>query len=234
MIVPAGIRKTGPWVVCLSGLISTQAVNSRFYLDRQGHLSVFHQKIGLIITGANSKRQPELATFSEKLPERLIHMPLSSRLQMAEQQDRLSLAFNTFFSDLYVPAPSESDLKLRFAITGKGTPPEQAQLTLQLCLKGGEELETAAGRKIVLGQERIELQQGDLGEWIRHHGWTLKLDPSARLAWPVYPHNPYADAPETSLEYAVGALSVPLALKQVPGRHVRPNEQEISFTLTVP
>ncbi|PYV89472.1 MAG: hypothetical protein DMG05_13635, partial [Acidobacteria bacterium] len=158
MTVPAGIRKTGPWVVCLSGLISTQAVNSRFYLDRQGHLSVFHRKTGLIITGANSKRQPELATFSEKLSEQVIHMPLSSRLQMAEQQDRLSLAFSTFFSDLYVPAPSESDLKLRFAITGKGTPPEQAQLTLQLCLKVGEELETAAGRKIMLGQERIELQ----------------------------------------------------------------------------
>ena len=161
-------------------------------------------------------------------------MPLSSRLQMAEQQDRLSLAFNTFFSDLYVPAPSESELKFRFAITGKGTPTEQAQLTLQLCLKVGEELETAAGRKIMLGQERIELQPAELGEWIRHHGWTLKLHPSARLVWPVYPHNPYADAPETSLEYAVGALSVPLVLKQEAGRHVRPNEQEIGFTLTVP
>ena len=36
--IPAGIRKTGPWVVCLSGIISTSAVTSRFYLDRQGHV----------------------------------------------------------------------------------------------------------------------------------------------------------------------------------------------------
>jgi len=30
MNAPAGIRKAGPWVVCLSGLISTQAVDSQF------------------------------------------------------------------------------------------------------------------------------------------------------------------------------------------------------------
>jgi hypothetical protein len=59
MEVPAGIRKTGPWQVALSGIIDRQAINSRFYLDRQGHISVFHQKAGLIITGANSKSQPE-------------------------------------------------------------------------------------------------------------------------------------------------------------------------------
>ena len=68
MGVPAGIRKTGPWVVCLSGIVATPAINNRFYLDRQGNLSIFHEKLGMIITGANSKRQPELATFSEKLP----------------------------------------------------------------------------------------------------------------------------------------------------------------------
>src|SRR5262245_19892004 len=80
--VPAGIRKSGPWVVSLSGLVSTQAINSQFYLDRQGHFSVFHEELGLIITGANSKRQPELATLTEQLPGQLIHMPLSTRLQM--------------------------------------------------------------------------------------------------------------------------------------------------------
>jgi hypothetical protein len=234
MSIPAGIRKTGPWTVCLSGLIDTPAINSRFYLDRQGNVSVFHQKAGLIITGANSKRQPELATFSEKLLGQVVHMPLSSRLQMDDAQDRLSLAFNTFFSDLYVPSPPEGELDLRFKISGRGKPPESAQLTLQLCLKAGETLETATGKKILLGAERIELSSEDLGEWIRHQGWALKLAEGSRLTWPVYPHNPYADAPETNLKYAVGALSVPVVLKSQPDRHVRANEKEMVFTLTVP
>ncbi len=232
MKIPAGIRKTAPWVVALSGIIDTQAINSQFYLDRQAHLSVFHEKLGLIISGANSKRQPELATFSEKLLGQVTHIPLSSRLQMGENQDRLSLAFNTFFSDLYIPRPAGDELSFRFVISGRGTPAEDPRLTLQLCLKSGETLETSAGRKFTLGADRIELQSADIGGWIRHHGWTLKVDSSARLIWPVYPHNPYSNAPETNIEYAVGALSVPLRLKSRPGHYIRANEQEISFSLS--
>ena len=232
LTVPAGIRKSGPWVVCLSGLISTQAVNNQFYLDRQGSLSIFHSKHGLIITGANSKRQPELATFSEKLGGQVFYMPISSRLQMSEERDRLSLAYNTFFSDLYVPTPSDNEVTFRFVINGKGKPAEEAQLNLQLCLKAGEMLETGAGRKILLGSDRVELQPEALAGWIRHHGWKLQVDPTARLTWPVYPHNPYANAPETMLEHAVGMLIVPLRLKtDQQGRYVRPGDQEIPFTL---
>ncbi|MHB8656099.1 MAG: hypothetical protein ACYDA9_19750 [Terriglobia bacterium] len=232
MSIPAGIRKVGPWEICLSGIVSTQAVNNQFFLDRQGNLSIYHQKLGLIITGANSKHQPELATFWEKLHDSVYYMPLSSRLQMSGPQDRLSLAYNTFFTDLYVPTPADSHLTFRFAITGKGTPPEKAQLTLQLCLKAGEELETATGKKILLGKERVELAPEELGGWIRHHGWTLQLDPTSRLVWPVYPYNPYASGIETDLEHAVGALSVPLRLKSKPGHYVRPAEQQIAFTLS--
>jgi hypothetical protein len=231
MSIPAGIRKTGPWQVCLSGLIDTPDMTNQFYLDRQGHLIVFHQRLGLIITGANSKNQPELATFSEKLLGQVVHMPLSSRLQMSDIQDRLSLAYNTFFSDLYVAAPSQTELSLRFVITGRGRPADEPRLTLQLYLKSGEELETGAGRKLVAGAERIELGPSELGGWIRHHGWTLKLDPSARLLWPVFPHNPYSNKPETSLAHAVAALSVPLVLKPQSGKYIRAHEQEISFTL---
>ncbi len=229
MSIPAGIRKTGPWVVCLSGLINTQAVNNQFYLDRQGNLSVFHEKLGLVITGANSKRQPELATFSEKLLGQIFHMPVSSSLQMNPERDRLSLAYNTFFADLYVQIASEHEMVLRFAITGKGTPAENPRLTLQLCLKAGSSLETATGKRMELGSEPIELSAGDLGGWIRHRGWTMEIDSTARLVWPVYPYNPYADGPERNLEHAVGALSVPLRQKQ--GKYIRTHEQEIIFTL---
>jgi len=160
-------------------------------------------------------------------------MPISSRLQMNNiSGDRLSLAYNTFFTDLYVPPPSQHDLQLRFAMTGRGEPPPEAQLNLQLCLKAGETLETAAGRKILLGTERVELGPDELGGWIHHHGWRLKTDATARLIWPIYPHNPYADAPETTLERAVGVVSVPLQLGANGGKHIRPNVQEIYFTLT--
>jgi len=232
--VSAGIRKTGSWVVSLSGLISTQAINSQFYLDRQGHLSVYHQRFGLIITGANSKRQPELATLTEQLPGQLIHMPLSSRLQMSAAQDRLSLAYNTFFSDLFVPAPSDKRLSFRFLITGRGDPAPEQHLNLQLCFKAGETLHTGTGKKIVLGTERLELSPAEIGGWIRHGGWKLRLDPHAQIAWPVYPHNPYANGPEKSPRHAVGRLTVPLGLKpQTEDWTVLPGERELAFELEV-
>ncbi len=231
MSVPAGIRKMGPWVVCLSGIVATQAVNSQYYLDRQANLSVFHSKLGLIVSGANSKRQPELATFREQIAGVTYHLPLSSRLEMNPARDRLSLAYNTFFSELYVEPASEREMHFRFVISGKGTPPEEAAATLQLVLKAGEVLETAAGKNITLGSERVELEPEAIGGWIRHRGWTLHVEPSARLVWPVYPYNPYANALETTLDHAVGALSVPLRLKSKPGHYVRPAEQEIDFSL---
>jgi dienelactone hydrolase len=227
MKVPAGIRKTGPWVVGLSGLISTQAVTNQFYLDRQGHVSVFHEKLGLIVTGANSKRQPELATFSEKTQGQVHHLPLSSQLRMSEARDRLGLAYNTFFTELEVATPSENRAAFHFSVVERGRL-EEAQLTLQLCLKAGELLETAKSR-IVLGESRVELKPEEIGGWIRHHGWTLTVDPTARLTWPVYPFNPYRNGPETNLSRAVGALSVPLRPRAKSAG--QPRMQEIAFTL---
>ena len=156
-------------------------------------------------------------------------LPVSSRLQMSPEKDRLSLAYNSFFTDLYIPPPDAHALSLQFAITGKGTPSENPRLTLQLCLKTGEELETAGGKRFAIGPDRIELTGEALGGRIRHHGWTIDLDPTASLVWPVYPHNPYADAPETNIEHAVAALSVPLHLKK--GKYIRPGEQEIRISI---
>src|SRR5262249_6169240 len=120
MTVPAGVRKTGPWGVCLSGLISTPAGTRQVYLYRPGHVSIFHEKLGLIRTAANSKRQPELATFMEKIKGQEYHMPTSSRLRMGDERDRLGLAYNTFFTELDVPTPAEKRVALRFNVVERG------------------------------------------------------------------------------------------------------------------
>lgn len=204
MIVPAGIRKTGPWYVCLSGIIATQTL-SQFYLDRQSHMSVFHEKHGLIITGANSKRQPELATVAEEVGGQVYHIPISSRLDMNDREDRLALSYHTFFTVLSVPPPKTDRMEFAFNITPRGRM-AKSRLTLQLVLHPGEDLE-ADGRTIRLDENSQEL---DIRSSVRHHGWSLKLDQPARLTWPVRPFNPYRNAPETGIEHAVGTLTTEL------------------------
>ncbi len=230
MSVPAGVRKSGPWQVALSGIIDTQARTNQFFLDRQSHLSIFHQHAGLIVSGANSKRQPELATFTEEIAGDTVHMPNGSRLQMAGERDRLSLAYNTFFTDLYVEPPSGNSVDFHFSIYARGTPAPNSKLTLQLVLQPGEVLETGSGRRFTVGAESINLSGSEIGGILKHHGWTLAVDPTAQLRWPVFPHNPYANKPETSPRRAVAALAVPLNLK--PNGRLR--EQEIRFKLAAP
>jgi hypothetical protein len=207
MSVPAGIRKAGPWVLCLSGIIDTPTT-VQYYLDRQANLSVFHQGQGLMITGANSKRQPELATFSEKVGGQVNAMPLSSKLEMTAAFDRLALAYNTFFTVIEPTVLSDKQLRLHFTMTPRGGI-EDSQLNLQLCLKNGQTIETEAGRKVVLSAARLDLGSQVIGGWIRSPGWKIKIDVPAQLSWPVYPYNPYSNAPETTLDHAVAALSVP-------------------------
>ena len=230
--VPAGIRKTGPWVVCLSGLIDSPIAN-QFTLDRQGHLSIYHETLGLVVTGANSKNQPELATFVEQGESHPRHIPVSSRLRMSDDRDRLGLGYETGFLELDLPKPGTAKLPFRFTVIE--TNPNRlrsATLTLQLCLKAGEALETAKS-KIVLGESRVELGPDEIGGTIRHHGWTIKVDPSARLRWPVYPFNPYRNAPETDLRHAVGALSIPVSVQRPTEAKLPWRRQELAFELEV-
>jgi hypothetical protein len=221
MEVPAGIRKHGPWVVCLSGLIDPPTTN-RFFLDRQGHVSVFHEKTGLIVTGANSKRQPELATFVETTGGRAVHTPISSRLEMNDQGDHLALAYNSFFAVLEIAPGPEAQLALRIRITPTGRIAE-ARLTLQLVLKPGQPLETGTGLKSMVDETRIDWSEAELKGSLRHHGWALRLPAGAGLSWPRYPFNPYLDGPETALARAVGTVTVPLG----------PGAQEIPFVFEV-
>lgn len=231
MGVQAGIRKSGPWTVCISGLVDTP-IESQFTLDRQGNLSIYHQKLGLILTGANSKNQPQLATFAEKSQGHTVTIPLSARLRMQDDRDRLGLGFNTFFAELTIPKPDDKKVSAHFAITETGRGRLQdAQCNLQLCLKQGEALETAK-TKIKLEEKPIVLGPEELGGIIRHHGWTMRVDPTARLVWPVMPFNPYANGPEKKLSNAVGALTVPVRVQPpAEGAALNWRRGAIEFTL---
>lgn len=232
MRVPAGIRISGPWTVCLSGLIDVP-IRSQFTLDRQGNLSIYHKQCGLIVTGANSKHQPGLATFREKRDGQVTTVPLSSRLRMRDDIDRLALSYRTFFAELHVPKPSDDRLAFSFQVTERGPHGilEDAELNLQLCLRPGEVLETGTGRYRLDGQ-RIALGSDELGGWIRHHGWTLHVPPAARLVWPVHPFNPYRNAPEPDLQHAVGRLSVPVAVQPPETGPLDWGRQTIPFVLS--
>jgi len=162
----------------------------------------------MIVLGANSKHQPELATLMETVDGQVTTVPVSSRLRMTDEGDRLGLAHRRFFAVLEVTPAEPERLSFRFEVTERGRGRmKDAQLNLQLSLKPGETLETAS-KKIVLGSDRIELGPEEIGGSIRHRGWKISVDPTARLIWPVFGFNPYRNALETELRHAVGQLTI--------------------------
>ncbi len=230
MQVPAGIRRSQPWTVCLSGLFDPPTT-SQFTLDRQAALSIYHDRLGMIVIGANSKHQPELATFMEKADDRVTTVPQSSRLQMTDGGDRLGLAYRRFFAVVEVAPPEPDRLEFQFEVTEQGRDRMgEVQLNLQLVLKEGVLLETAR-TKIVLSEDRVELGPGEIGGWIRQGGWTLHVDPTSTLTWPVFGFNPYRNAPETELQYAVGVLTVPVRVQDPAEGPLNWRRQKIAFTL---
>lgn len=222
MKIPAGIRKTGTWVVTYSGVIAPPVSQNKFFLDRQGNLSIFNEKTGLIISGANSKHQPELATFTEVIGTDSIHMPVSSYFKMGDKSDKLALAYNAFFATIDVPKPAAGRLAFDIATTYKYGE-AVSELNLQLVLKAGLVLETGSGKKIKLGEDKIEWSDVELGGWIKHNRWTMQIPPGTHLSWPVYPYDPYKGKPETDLPNAVGRLFIPL----------KNEDQEFQFLLQV-
>ncbi|MBS1820860.1 MAG: hypothetical protein JST61_02600 [Acidobacteria bacterium] len=229
-----GVRKQGPWVTGLAGIVDTPLPRSQWFLDRQADLSLFHAKTGLIISGAHSKHQPELATFSEKLNGEWFMKPKGSRLVQSPSQDVLAVAHNTFSAEIVIPTPSKEQVNIDIRLDGRGPVPEEAWLALQLMLKPGAVLQTGTGRRLVLSGDRIELKTGDLAGSITHNGWTLTFDNDATLQWPVYPYNPYRNGNETKLDYAIGLLRMPLHLKTDPQKWLQLNERIIHLGVRVP
>ena len=197
---PAGICKRQPRTIAPSGLTSAQPVANQPFLDRKCHLSIFHEKLEAMVSGANSKRQPELATFRETVRGRTSHLPINTALRMETGLDRLSLAYNTFFSD---------------------------SRAIQLLLRPGELLGDRQDEDHAWTRSRGTGTRG--GRRPRpDRGWSLQFDLPSRLAWPVFPYSPYADAPKTSRGFAVGGATVPIRPQEV-DRRLR--KQDIRFVL---
>ena len=228
-----GVRKQGPWVTALAGIVDTPLPRSQWFLDRQADLSLFHTKTGLIISGAHSKHQPELATFSEKLNGEWFMKPKGGRLIQSRQQDVLAVAHNTFSAEIVVPTPSKGQVNIVIHLDGRGPAPEEAWLAFQLMLKPGIELKTGSGRRLIPTDDRIELKAEDLAGSISHNGWKVAFDSDVTLQWPVYPYNPYRNGNETKLEYAIGLLRIPLHLKADPQKWLQLNERTIHLTVRV-
>ncbi|MGD7707343.1 hypothetical protein [Microlunatus sp. Y2014] len=222
----AMVQRREPWFVALSAYQCTPLPTNRWIQDRQAHLSVFHDQVGLVLSGSNTRLQPKWSTFTVGdtsllahrpgdeepdfvAPPGLDHLPTSAVLK----PDGLGIDLD------YAGVPCSVRVELdgtgatvTYEVAGSADRPVAAHAGL---VPHVGEAWRAGEHGGVLSAEPIQLTGAECGGSFTHHRWRVSVPPEAVLEWPVLPHNPYTKDGSAPLDEGRIVITVPLT---APGR----------------
>jgi len=208
----ACLIRRGSWVVCLSGIISPPWEGNRFFLDRYTYLELWHEKLGVVIGGGNTKRQPQIAgLLMEPSHGGLDFWPRESRITSRGDTLSLELGFDKFRACKKVAIIDDRTVKIEVRFTETAPPilwPNRYECNLQLQLKAGEHLSTAAGQTLDLSSRKSRFAEEQVGSRIETARWSLEVPKGrASLRFPFQPFFNYNIDGIGSAGNALGILS---------------------------
>src|SRR5690606_29116354 len=103
-------RREG-WTVTLAGA-TPRASASRFVLERQNLLGIFHEQTGLLIGGGNSVAQPEFSSFNIVAEGKVHYLHADSRL--AEDGLGLSLQYGPRWCRIQAEIRNGREMEIRY------------------------------------------------------------------------------------------------------------------------
>jgi hypothetical protein len=213
------VRKKGPWFVTLSGYVvpdgfMDECFRGRFRLDRQNCLSVWHERLGAIIAGGNSKFDPHFSSFSLLRGRTRCVQPDAAALRIEGARLVARLAYAGVECELTVDILDDRRVELIFR-AGAGASDPVGGFTMRLrhgtTVRGTTlpEGRTVHPKRSFLISSPAPAPAG--GCCVEGAGWRLTLPPGAQFSWPHFPYDPYAlnyGAPD---EAAVACVCAPLA-----------------------
>lgn len=206
----AMVRRKGAWFVCLSAYHCPLYAN-RWIQDRQNFVSIYHDRLGLILGGGNTKLQPLWSSFTVGDTSLLCHTPGDTAPKFAPRNDEaagrmlhhlpsaaglkktdppgLGLVYGGERCAIEVEPLDDRSLRIYLRATARTGQPVEAHLTLMPSV--GKPVGTERAGTAELGKDAFALAAGEAGGWLAHAGWKLSLPEGAQIDWPVLPHNPY-------------------------------------------
>ncbi len=221
------IRRRKPWQWALSAYACPVPKN-RWIQDRQNLMDVFHDALGLVAGGGNTKLQPYWSTFTVGDCSQLRHKPgdenpdFTPRIGLAwvpekaaieESGDgcRLAVTIAGLACSVRLEPVPEGALRIVYeAPPGRGV---EAHLPL---LNRSGRVTTSTGARIRLGEEDVLLAAAQIGDWFEYGGLRVSVPAGASLRWPARQHDPYRKDGRSSLTAAKLVLAMPFAES---GRH---------------
>jgi hypothetical protein len=220
----AAVVRRGPWFFCLSAYTSP-VTNNRWHQDRQNCVSIFHDKVGLILGGGNTKLQPRWSTvavgdvslLSHKAGDtnpvfippagKLFHVPSAATL-VHSPDFGLDLTCGPEECRIRVKPKDDRSLQYHVETTTKSAMPVVAHLVLLPHVN--KTLETGAGVKKKVDAHVWQLKPAEVGGSVTYAGYRLTLPSTATVEWPCLPHNPYRKDGRATLSEGRLVVAIPL------------------------
>ncbi|HWB55257.1 MAG TPA: hypothetical protein VG722_13730, partial [Tepidisphaeraceae bacterium] len=228
----ATVLRQKPWFVCLSAYrapIMKDRIDARWVQDRQNFISIFHDGVGLIVGGGNTKLTPLWSTFTAGDTKLLSHHPGETKPDYAEPKGLLHVPTklkldpqNLALLATYGKAQCQAAVKLENATTAKISYSllNQSRLAVEahvtLIANIGGAWHTESGEHGKLGPEPIHLTALQAGGKFYHNGWSITLPTDATLDWPVLPYDQYVKDGTAPLDQ--GRIVVTLPLGRAPAQ----------------
>ena len=221
------IRRKGPWFVSVSGYSPppnsrTAIGRQRFIMSRSNCLSIWHERINLLIGGGNSKRDPLFSTFDvgENGSRRL--EPDLVSFKTVAKGETIRFRYGKHACLLHIEWISKKALAFTFELPPATRRDTVTEAGFTMMLNPGNKIAwRSQGRNAVEGDATLDAKTATEFQWgasaghrkrlMIGEGWSLEMPEDTTFQWPVYPYNPYAAdnaAPEAE---AVGAVSIQFA-----------------------
>jgi hypothetical protein len=203
-VARAATVRRGPWFACLSAY-TAEVPKSRWIQDRQNFVSLYHDKVGLILGGGNTKLQPAWSNFTvgdmgllrhkpgDTKPDfrpkgELYHVPSAATL-VHDEELGLDLRYGPARCRIRIEPRDDRRLDYVIEATGETPLPILAHLTLMPHL--GKTLRTAGGTEALIDKSPVELSAAQVAGGVTYAGYRLTVPETATVHWPALPHNPY-------------------------------------------
>ncbi len=218
------VQRDKPWQVCFSAYCCP-APRNRWIQDRQNLVDVFHDDLGLLIGGGNTKLQPYWSTFTVGDPDKVRHrggdanpdftpasdlrwVPTRSTLNPDAARPSLDLLYHDHSGRVTATVGEDGALLLTYEAVALAEGRFEAHVPF---LRRQGRLRFAAGQALYLTDTPLRLTQVETGDWLEWDGMRVDIPPGATLLWPARQHNPYAKDGLAPLANAKLVMILPFA-----------------------
>lgn len=216
----AVIERRKPWQWCLSGYACDPPQN-RWIQDRHNLVDVYHDDLGLVIGGGNTKLQPYWSTFTVGDPSLLKHAPGDEspnfipdidlrwtpsvgHVDLSGELPRLDLGYGDVECSVMAEPRDDGSLALTYC-----APADQGVEAHVPLLNRAVKLKNPQGSSLYLGEDEVDLAKGNIGHCFTYAGLKVALPEGARVRWPARQHNPYTKDGASSLSAAKLVVALP-------------------------